>query len=169
MGSKHGTHEFAGNACENRLKSHPSTNPPGKRSTRKRCPSPPHAAQISDPSGEFRKFCAPGVHLEPDLHVHQTSETSSDLPNYGWPSGDNVGTDAKTDTSSCNLTGMAGRVLHVDGYEGKVVAIDMVTDEVVAAADTPELLVAIIRVEAIENAMILRVPELDSPLRVGLG
>lgn len=64
---------------------------------------------------------------------------------------------------------MAGRVLHVEGYEGKVVAVDMVTDEVVAAADTPELLFAIIRVEAIENAMILRVPELDSPLRVGLG
>ena len=48
-------------------------------------------------------------------------------------------------------------------------AIDMVTDEVVAAADTPELLFEIIRIEAIENAMILRVPELDSPLRVGLG
>jgi hypothetical protein len=64
---------------------------------------------------------------------------------------------------------MTGRVLHVEGYEGKVVAIDMVTDEVVAAADTPELLFAIIRNEAIENAMILRVPELDSPLRVGLG
>lgn len=64
---------------------------------------------------------------------------------------------------------MAGRVLHVEGFEGKVVAIDMVTDEVVAAADTPELLFEIIRNEAIENAMILRVPELDSPLRVGLG
>jgi hypothetical protein len=64
---------------------------------------------------------------------------------------------------------MAGRVLHVEGYEGKVVAIDMATDEVVAAADTPELLFEIIRTEAIEHAMILRVPELDSPLRVGLG
>jgi hypothetical protein len=64
---------------------------------------------------------------------------------------------------------MAGRVLHVEGYEGRVVAIDMVTDEVVAAADTPEMLFEIIRNKAIENAMILRVPELDSPLRVGLG
>ena len=71
--------------------------------------------------------------------------------------------------SSCSIICMAGRVLHVEGYEGKVVAIDMVTDEVVAAADTPELLFEIIRIEAIENAMILRVPELDSPLRVGLG
>ncbi len=64
---------------------------------------------------------------------------------------------------------MAGRVLHVEGYEGKVVAIDMATDQVVAAAETPEQLFEIIRKEAIEDAMILRVPEIDSPLRVGLG
>lgn len=32
---------------------------------------------------------------------------------------------------------MSGRVLHVAGYEGKVVAVDHVTDDVVASADTP--------------------------------
>jgi hypothetical protein len=31
---------------------------------------------------------------------------------------------------------MAGRVLHLEGFEGKAVAVDQDTDEVVAAAET---------------------------------
>ena len=64
---------------------------------------------------------------------------------------------------------MAGRVLHVEGYEGKVVAIDMVTDHVVPSADSfPELTAEIDRL-GIQNTMILRVPGREEPLRVGLG
>ena len=64
---------------------------------------------------------------------------------------------------------MAGRVLHVEGYEGKVVAIDMVTDHVVASGDSfPELTAEIDRL-GIQNTMILRVPGREEPLRVGLG
>lgn len=64
---------------------------------------------------------------------------------------------------------MEGRALHVQGYEGKVVAIDMETDHVVAFADSPEALMVIVRARRIENAMIVRVPAENSPLRVGLG
>ncbi len=64
---------------------------------------------------------------------------------------------------------MQGRVLHVEGFEGKVVAVDMDNDEVVASADSPEALMRIVRAKRIQNAMILRVPAADSPLRVGLG
>ena len=64
---------------------------------------------------------------------------------------------------------MSGRVLHIDGFEGKVVAVSMESDKVVASADTPEELMEIVRRNRIENAVILRVPEQDSPLRVGLG
>jgi hypothetical protein len=62
-----------------------------------------------------------------------------------------------------------GHQLHVEGYEGKVVAIDRVSDDVVAAADTPEELMAIIRSQHLVNTMVIRIPRLDEPLRVGLG
>lgn len=64
---------------------------------------------------------------------------------------------------------MAARVLHVDGFEGKVVAIDMVTNSVVASADSFEQLTVKIDEQGIRNTMILRVPGPDEPLRVGLG
>ena len=64
---------------------------------------------------------------------------------------------------------MSGRVLHVDGFEGKAVAVSMENDKVVASADTPEELMGIVRRDYIENAVILRIPKLGSPLRVGLG
>jgi len=64
---------------------------------------------------------------------------------------------------------MSGRVLHVAGYEGKVVAVDLVTDDVVASADTPEKLQAILHARNIAHAAIVRVPRRDEPLRVGLG
>ena len=64
---------------------------------------------------------------------------------------------------------MSGRVLHVEGYEGKYVAIDMITDEVVASADDPRSLDAIVRERGLKNVMTVGVPEVDEPLRVGLG
>jgi hypothetical protein len=64
---------------------------------------------------------------------------------------------------------MEGRVLHVEGYEGKVVAIDMDSDQVVVSAESPEALMVIVRAQRIQNAMIVRVPAKNSPLRVGLG
>jgi Family of unknown function (DUF5678) len=64
---------------------------------------------------------------------------------------------------------MEGRHFHVEGYEGKVVAIDRDSDEVVASADTPEELMRIIRKRGLRNTLILRAPRVDEPLRVGLG
>lgn len=64
---------------------------------------------------------------------------------------------------------VAGRVLHVEGYEGKVVAIDLRTDDVVASADSPEELMALLRERDLAHAAIVRVPRADEPLRVGLG
>ena len=64
---------------------------------------------------------------------------------------------------------MQGRILHVEGFEGKVVAIDMTTDHVVASANSFEELMLIVRSLGISDAMVLRVPEVDAPLRVGLG
>ena len=64
---------------------------------------------------------------------------------------------------------MAGRVLHLEGFEGKAVAIDQDTNEVIASADTPQELLRIIRERRLCNTMILRAPRLDEPLRVGLG
>jgi hypothetical protein len=63
---------------------------------------------------------------------------------------------------------MEGRHLHVEGYEGKVVAIDRNSDEVLASADTPEELMRLIRMRGLRNTMILRAPRIDEPLRVGL-
>ena len=61
------------------------------------------------------------------------------LPPSVWPSPDDVGTLNCSPRQRWNDV-MAGRVLHVEGYEGKVVAIDMVTDHVVASEDSfPEL------------------------------
>ena len=45
----------------------------------------------------------------------------------------------------------------------------MATDEVVAAADTFELLTAEIDARGLRNTMISRVPRPEEPLRVGLG
>ena len=62
-----------------------------------------------------------------------------------------------------------GRQLKVAGYEGKVVAVDRATDTVVAAGDTLEELIELVRREHLENTMVVRVPRADEPLRVGLG
>jgi hypothetical protein len=64
---------------------------------------------------------------------------------------------------------MAARVLHLAGFEGKAVAVDQETNEVVASADTPQELLRIIREHGLCNTMILRAPRIDEPLRVGLG
>jgi len=64
---------------------------------------------------------------------------------------------------------MSGRVLHVEGYEGKVVAVDLASDDVVASADTPEELMALLHEGNLTHAAIVRVPRADEPLRVGLG
>ena len=64
---------------------------------------------------------------------------------------------------------MAARVLHLEGFEGKAVAVDQETNEVVASADTPQELLRIIRQRGLRNTMILRAPRIDEPLRVGLG
>lgn len=48
-------------------------------------------------------------------------------------------------------------------------AVDRSTDAVVASADTPEDLMRIVRSLHLENTMILRIPQLGEPLRVGLG
>ena len=64
---------------------------------------------------------------------------------------------------------MAGRLLHVEGFEGLVVAIDMATDRAVASAPSFDELTAEIDRRELKNTMILRVPDLGEPLRVGLG
>ena len=50
-----------------------------------------------------------------------------------------------------------------------VVAIDMATDRVVASAPSFDELTAEIDRRELKNTMILRVPDLGEPLRVGLG
>ncbi len=67
------------------------------------------------------------------------------------------------------MLGVEGRRLHVEGYEGKVVAIDRATDDVVASADTPQDLLQLLRAMGLQNTMMVRVPRADEPLRVGLG
>jgi hypothetical protein len=64
---------------------------------------------------------------------------------------------------------MPGRVLHVEGYEGKFVALDMSTYEVVASADDAPSLARLLRSLGLRNVMTVGVPALDEPLRVGLG
>ena len=64
---------------------------------------------------------------------------------------------------------MSARVLHLEGFDGKAVAVDQDTDEVVAFADTPQELLRIIRDRGLRNTTILRAPRKDEPLRVGLG
>ena len=64
---------------------------------------------------------------------------------------------------------MEGRRLHVEGYEGKVVAIDRFTDRVVASADTPQGVMRLVAAKGLRNTAIVRVPRADEPLRVGLG
>lgn len=64
---------------------------------------------------------------------------------------------------------MTGQRLHVQGYEGKVVAIDRTTGEVVASADAPQEVMRLVRVQGLRNTAMFRVPRVDEPLRVGLG
>ena len=64
---------------------------------------------------------------------------------------------------------MEGRRLHVEGYEGKVVAIDRFTDRVVASADTPQEVMRLVAAKGLRNTAIVRVPRADEHLRVGLG
>jgi hypothetical protein len=64
---------------------------------------------------------------------------------------------------------VGARVLHLEGFEGKAVAVDQDTDEVVASAETPQELLRIIRERGLRNTMILRAPRLNEPLRVGRG
>jgi hypothetical protein len=49
------------------------------------------------------------------------------------------------------------------------VAIDMKTDEVVLAADTPQELEEEIRADGLRNVMVMRAPTEDEPLFVGPG
>jgi hypothetical protein len=61
------------------------------------------------------------------------------------------------------------RYWHLELYPGKYVAIDMRTDEVVLAADTPQELEAMIRTEGTRDVMVMRAPAEDEPLFVGCG
>lgn len=55
---------------------------------------------------------------------------------------------------------------HLDRFPGKYVAIDMVTDEVVLAADTPQELEAEIRAKGLTHVATMRAPRPDEPLFV---
>ncbi len=50
------------------------------------------------------------------------------------------------------------RNFHLERYPGKHVAIDMATDEVVLAADTPYELEAQIRSQGLRNVAVMRAP-----------
>jgi hypothetical protein len=56
---------------------------------------------------------------------------------------------------------------HLERYAGKHVAIDMRTDEVVLAADTPQELHAEIQARGLRNVATMRAPEENEPLFVG--
>lgn len=56
---------------------------------------------------------------------------------------------------------------HLERYPGKYVAIDMTTDEVVLAADTPQELEAAIKKQGLKNVATMRAPRPDEPLFVG--
>lgn len=56
---------------------------------------------------------------------------------------------------------------HLERYPGKYVAIDMKTDEVVLAADTPQELEAEIKAKRLTNVATMRAPRPDEPLFVG--
>lgn len=56
---------------------------------------------------------------------------------------------------------------HLERFPGKYVAIDMKTDEVVLAADTPQELEREIRAKALKNVATMRAPTPDEPLFVG--
>jgi len=61
------------------------------------------------------------------------------------------------------------RYWHLERYPGKYVAIDMRTDEVVIAADTPQELEAEIHAEGVRHIAVMRAPTEDEPLLVGPG
>jgi hypothetical protein len=61
------------------------------------------------------------------------------------------------------------RQWHLERYPGKYVAIDMKTDEVVAAADTPQDLHEEIQRRGLRNVATMRAPTPDEPLFVGPG
>lgn len=61
------------------------------------------------------------------------------------------------------------RYFHLERFPGKYVAIDMATDEVVLAADTPQQLEADIRAKGLRNVAVMRAPTEDEPLFVGPG
>lgn len=65
--------------------------------------------------------------------------------------------------------GDVSRDWHLERYPGKYVAIDMTTDEVVLAADTPQELEAAIREQGLRNVATMRAPREDEPLLVGPG
>ncbi len=56
---------------------------------------------------------------------------------------------------------------HLERYPGKYVAIDMKTDEVVLAVDTPQELEAEIKAKGLTNVATMRAPTPDEPLFVG--
>ena len=61
------------------------------------------------------------------------------------------------------------RSWHLERYPGKHVAIDMKTDEVVLAADTPQELHEQIQALGVRNVATMRAPTKDEPLFVGRG
>ncbi|MGH9225751.1 MAG: DUF5678 domain-containing protein [Acidimicrobiales bacterium] len=61
------------------------------------------------------------------------------------------------------------RYFNLERYPGKYVAIDMKTDEVVLATDTPQELEVKIRTQGLRNVMVMRAPMEDEPLFVGPG
>lgn len=61
------------------------------------------------------------------------------------------------------------RYWHLERYAGKYVAIELQSDEVVLAADTPQELEAEIRAKGLRNVAVMRAPTEDEPLFVGPG
>ncbi len=59
------------------------------------------------------------------------------------------------------------REWYLERYPGKYVAIDMRTDEVVLAADTPQELEAAIKDQGLKNVATMRAPLRGEPLFVG--
>lgn len=60
------------------------------------------------------------------------------------------------------------RSWHLERYPGKYVAIDMKTDEVVLAAETPQELEAEIKAKRLTNVATMRAPRPDAPFAMVL-